>query len=228
MAGTFPICKPILTPGGVTVTGAIVNAALAVSKISAGLLCASQTILADGLHSASDLVTDFVVLAGIGVEDRPADKDHHYGHRRIGTLAALFVGAMLLGAAGWILYSAVAAVRRPQAHRIRPVLPLVLALVSVVLKELLFWLTRLVARRTGKLSLLANAWHHRSDAFTSVAAAAGLAGVMLGGADWAFLDSLTATVLSAFLIVVAARIIGAAASELIDRAPDTDTLARIE
>jgi cation diffusion facilitator family transporter len=202
------------------------NAALAVGKILAGLFCFSQAILADGFHSASDLATDAVVLAGLRVAGRPADHDHHYGHERVATLVALFVAVGLLGAASWIGYRALVTIQEP-TERIRPNLPFYLAAASVPLKELLFHVTRFVGRRTGNLSVTANAWHHRSDAAASLAAAAGLAGVALGGPKWHFLDHVTAVVLAAFLTLVAVRIAGSAASELIDAAPSAATLDSI-
>ena len=99
-------------PRGVTWLGLVVNVLLAGGKIAAGLLCRSQTILADGLHSASDLITDVAVLAGLRVSEKPADVGHHYGHQRANTLAAMFVAALLLAAGAWIVFSAVESLRR--------------------------------------------------------------------------------------------------------------------
>jgi cation diffusion facilitator family transporter len=158
--------------------------------------------------------------------------DHHYGHGRVSTLVALFIGGALLLAAGYILYSAIQAIHARvdgnAQHVIRPLVPLIAALVSVVVKEGLFRVTRAVGQRTGDRSLVANAWHHRSDTFTSIAAAAGLTGVLIGGVDWWFLDPLTAIVLSAFLVTMAIRIMKDAAAELIDQAPAARKMARIE
>lgn len=223
---------PLLTPKSVTWGSMSVNFLLAAAKILAGFICRSQTILADGLHSGSDLVTDFAVLAGLRVSDRPADQSHHYGHHRVSTLAALFVGAALIGAAAWIAYDAIRAMHN-YLHRhaysdIRAGLPFWLAVASVPIKELAFQLTRHVGKRTSNVSLVANAWHHRTDAFAALAAAAGLGGVLIGGQEWRYLDPLTAIVLTAFLVVVAVRIVASSASELIDRAPDAKVLACIE
>ena len=216
-----------LTPHSVTWAAIVANAALAAGKISAGILCASQAILADGMHSASDLLTDMAVLAGLTVAEKPADHSHPYGHRRVTTLVAMFVGAVLLAAGGWIAYSAIVNLHHPQGLT-RANLPFWIAVAAIPIKELLFQITVYVGRRRSDLSLLANAWHHRTDAFTSVAAAAGLAGVLLGGPQWQMLDALTAMVLSAFLMVVAVRIIRSSASELADRAPSPETLHGIK
>jgi len=216
-----------LTARRVTWMGIVIDAALACVKIWAGIVCASKAILADGLHSASDLVTDLAVLAGVQVAARPADRSHPYGHRRVTTLVGMFIGAVLLAAGGWIAFNAIASLPAP-AGAIRPGLPFVLAAAAVPVKELLYQLTRRVGRRESNIALLANAWHHRTDAFTSVAAAAGLAGVLFGGPQWRMLDALTGLVLSAFLAVIAGRIILASASELIDSAPSAETVSGIE
>jgi len=220
-----------MSPQAVTMLGMVINTLLAAGKIAAGLVCASQAILADGLHSASDLVTDVAVLASLRVSDKPADRCHPYGHRRVATLAALFVGAGLVGAAGWILYNAISSLH--ELHETGPQgistgAPLALALLSIPLKEGLFRLTRWVGRRCENVALLANAWHHRSDAFSSIAAAAGLAGVAIGGSRWDFLDHLTAAVLAVFLLRAAVRVIRDSAAELVDRAPSAAAMERIE
>ena len=227
MTENAPTSSRLLQPQGVTLLGMVVNALLSAGKIAAGLIFFSQAILVDGLHSASDLITDVAVLAGLRVSNKPADRDHHYGHRRVDTLVALFVGVLLLVAAIWIVYRAIVALHRP-CEPVRGVVPLVLALVSVVAKETLYQLTRLVGQRTGSVALKANAWHHRTDAFSSAAAAAGLAGVAIGGGEWQFLDAGTAMVLGAFLAVVSLKIMHRNASELIDRAPGNRTLATLE
>jgi len=217
----------LLTPRGVTWLGMLINLLLSAAKIAAGILFSSQTIMADGLHSSSDLVTDLAVLAGLRFADRPADRTHHYGHGRINTLAAMFVGAALLGAATWIAYEAIVTLSQPDTVPMSAV-PFWIALASIPSKEGLYQITRIVGQRTSNVSLLANAWHHRSDAFTSVAAAAGLAGATFGGVKWAFLDHVTAMVLSAFLAVAALKILYSSASELIDRAPHRAVLKEIE
>jgi len=227
MNAVEPTRSSPLSAQAVTWVGLAANTALGAAKILAGVAFSSQTILADGLHSVSDMITDVAVLAGLRLADRPPDQDHHYGHRRVGTLMAMLVGAGLLAAAVWIGYSAVVTLHRPKPKSIGWV-PLSLAVASVPIKECLYQVTRWVGRRTQNISLLANAWHHRTDAVTSLAASAGLAGMAVGGPEWAFLDQMTAMVLSVFLITVAVRIITDSASELIDRAPSAATLAGIE
>jgi len=212
----------LLTPASVTWLGLAINILLAAGKILTGFLFFSQAILADGFHSASDLVTDLAVLIGLRAANKPPDDDHHYGHERVTSLVALFVGAALLLAAAWIAWESISTLRT-QDRQVVSLVPLLMALLSIILKEVLYRLTRFVGQRSHDLSLLANAWHHRSDAFSSVAAAVGLAGVYLGGPDWAFLDHLTAVVLAAFLGAAAIKIIWLSAAELLDHAPDAAT-----
>jgi cation diffusion facilitator family transporter len=216
-----------VTTREITWTSIGVNTGLAGVKIGFGLLARSQTLLADGLHSVSDLVTDGAVLAGLHISSRPADDSHHYGHGRVTTLVTMFVGAALLATAIWIVYNAVATYGQPD---LRPpgAGPFWIALLSIVPKELLYRVTRTIGIRAGDASVVANAWHHRTDAFTSVAAAAGLAGVAFGGSEFAFLDHLTAVVLSAFLAIAALRFIGESVSEMIDAAPGGTTVRDIE
>lgn len=217
----------LLTPRSVTWLGLVINVLLALVKILGGWVFGSQAILADGLHSLSDLVSDVAVLAGIRVSERPADQDHPWGHRRVSTMVAMFVGAMLMALGGGIVYNAIISFR--EVHDpLTSFVPLALAVATIPAKELLFHLTRSVGRRVGDVSLAANAWHHRSDAFSSIAAAVGLTIVAIGGPDWAFVDELTALVLSAFLIVAAGHIMWSAGRELVDRAPSLAILDAID
>lgn len=218
-----------LSPLATTWLGLVANAVLAVAKLLAGFLFSSQIILADGLHSASDLITDVAVLAALRVSRKPADRDHLYGHRRFATLVAMFVGAALLGGGVIIAIGAIRTLHGPNLMRtISSPVPLLLAMATIPIKEALFRITRSVGQRTGNTAVTANAWHHRSDAFSSMAAAAGLVAVSLGGADWAFLDPMVALILAAFLVMAAVRIIRISASELVDKAPVAATLNAIE
>jgi len=217
----------VLTPRSVTWLGLVANVTLAGAKILGGWAFSSQAILADGVHSLSDLVSDIAVLAGIRVSERPADHSHPWGHRRVSTMVAMFVGSLLIVLGGVIVYNAIVSFR--EVHEpLTSLVPLGLALATIPVKEVLYRLTRSTGRRVGDVSLIANAWHHRSDAFSSIAAAAGLTVVAIGGRGWSFVDELTALVLSAFLIAAAGRIMWSAASELIDRAPNPAILEVIE
>ena len=217
-----------LSPQATTWLGLVVNCVLAGGKLAAGILCSSQIILADGLHSASDLITDVAVLAALRISRRPADRGHPYGHERFATLVAMFVGAALLGGGAVIATGAIRILRNPELMSpVTSIVPLLLAMATIPIKEALFRITRRVGQRSGNTAVTANAWHHRSDAFSSIAAAAGLGAVAVGGAQWAFLDPMVATVLATLLIMAAARIIRDSASELVDSAPAAATLEAI-
>ncbi len=221
-----------MSPSGITWISIVINVLLTGAKILVGLLCRSQALVADGIHSGSDLATDVPVLAALRVSARPADRTHHYGHRRVNTLASLAVGAVLAGVAGMIAYEAIRVLHEYVDGRavpqVEPGWPFWLALMSVPVKEALFQVMRFVGRKASNMAVVANAWHSRADALAAVATAAGLAGVAVGGPGWRFLDPLTAMVLAAFLVVVSVRIMAGAASELIDRAPRQAVLDNIQ
>jgi len=219
--------RVLYTPAGITWLSVWLNTVVSLAKVVVGALCNSQAILADGVHSFSDLATDFAVLAGLRIAAKPADGDHHYGHLRVTTLVTMAIGAALLVTAGWILVHAIVTLRVPHAP-VRATVPFWVAAVSVPIKEALFRRMAAVGRRAGDPSVVANAWHSRGDAWAAAATAVGLGGVALGGPAWAFLDHVTAAVLSSFLLVIAWRFLTESAGELVDRAPDGATQARIE
>ncbi len=210
----------------VTVTGMVINITLAVGKVCAGIVGRSNAIIADGLHSFSDLASDIPVLWSITAAKQPPDHDHHYGHTRYESIVALFVGILLVIAA---LYIAAQAIATLSEHRggISNWLPFWWAVASIVTKELLYWWTRAVGKRFHNQAIIANAWHHRSDAFSSIAAAIGIAGARIGGERWAFLDHLTAVLLAAFLVFAGIRIIRQALYRLTDRAPDPNSVTQL-
>ena len=211
----------------VTLAGLALNLLLFSGKVAVGVAGRSSAIIADGLHSASDLAGDIAVLWGIRAARRPADTDHPYGHARYESVVTLFIGVLLVAVALYVGIESLIGLGRPGPGPANW-WPFVAALASVALKETLYWLTRAVGRRYRSSAVLANAWHHRSDAFSSVAAAAGIAGALIGGPRWRFLDGLTAVLLAAFLVGVGVRILRDALRELCDRAPDRAVRERIE
>jgi len=203
--------------------GVVLNGPLAASKILAGLVAQSQALVADGVHSLSDLVSDAAVIWALGHSHRPPDADHPFGHARFETLATLVIAAMLLLAAGGILIDAGARLIDPPDTP-PGALALWVAAASIALKEGLYHYTRAVAKRTGSAMMAANAWHHRSDAATSVVALAGIGAAMLG-APWA--DALGAAIIALMLARVAWTYGRPAIRELVDTAPDAAVGTRI-
>ena len=190
----------------VTLAGSAVNLLLTVFKFVAGLAGRSAAMTADAVHSLSDLLTDAVLLVFVHISNKPADRNHEYGHGKFETLASTFIGVVLMVVAGGILYAAgtslVAWFRGEDLPR-PGMLALWAALVSIVLKEATFQYTVRRARKLESPALEANAWHHRSDALSSIGSLVGIGGAILLGNRWTVLDPLASIVISFFIIHVA-------------------------
>lgn len=202
----------------VTWLSVAVNVGLGLTKVAAGHFGQSRALLADGLHSLTDLASDAAVLFGMSVAARPADEDHPFGHHKAASLVALFIAGSLIVFCALLIYDTVRVLGVGE-----PAVPhwptLAIALGSIGVKELLFRRTRLIGERTGSQMLIANAWHHRTDSFTSLAAAVGIGSAMLFGPAWAFLDSLVGLVLGVYLAREGLRLLRRAINELMDAAP---------
>lgn len=211
------------TAAQITWVGLLLNLLLGCAKVAGGWVLQSKALLADGAHSLLDLLTDIAVLVGLSLASKPEDANHHYGHHKFASFAKLFVGGMLLLFSVGLVVAALLDFRtglsQPKAGA-----AVVLALVSLVLKEALFWWTRGVARRLRSDLLMANAWHHRMDSLSSLGVAAALVGVWLGGARWAFLDDAVTLVLGGYLIFEATKIFLRACADLLDAAPERETV----
>ncbi len=209
----------------VTWVGMFVNAGLIVLKFLAGTIGHSQGMIADAFHSVSDLLTDAVVLIGLRFGRKGPDAGHHFGHARIETMTSGIVGAALFGAALMIGYQSVVATYRHEPHN--PTLPAILgAFVSIVVKELLYRYTVRVGKRIKSPAVVANAWHHRSDAMSSVAVLIGTTGAMVHPA-WHLLDAYAALFVSLLIAKVGLEIIWQAFREMADTAPPPETVERI-
>lgn len=195
-----------------TILSAAVNVALAIGKIFAGIVGHSAAMVADGLHSASDLITDGVVMISMRVAGREADEDHPYGHGKFETLATQFIAVVLIGVALGIIIDAVGRIRDP-ALTAPTTIALVAAFVSILSKEALFQYTIRVGRALNAKALIANAWHQRSDAISSVAALIGIGGAMMG---WPLLDPLAAIAVALILGKVGVELLYDAVKELTD------------
>jgi cation diffusion facilitator family transporter len=208
----------------ITVWGSVVNVALTVLKFIAGVLGCSAAMIADAVHSLSDLLTDFVVLLFVKISARPADSEHPYGHGKYETLATTIVSLALLAAGGVLAAEGI-----EKIIGVVQGVPLVMpgrialwaALISIAAKELIYQLTVRVARRVDSTALEANAWHHRTDALSSVATAIGIGGALLFGGKWAMLDPIAAVLVSVFIIVAACKMLHEAIQDLMEkRLPD--------
>jgi cation diffusion facilitator family transporter len=215
----------------VTTNGMIVNIILTIFKCIAGILGNSAAMIADAIHSFSDFITDIVVIVGIKVAGKPADNNHHYGHGKIETLCAAFVGIVLfiigieifLGGLSKILL-VINGGKLEQPGMIA----LIAAVFSILTKEWLYRYTLNYANNLKSDAMVANAWHHRSDAFSSVGTMLGIGGAIFLGGKWAVLDPIAAVILSFFIFKVAFDITYKNTNDLTEAAPAKDVIEDIQ
>lgn len=215
----------------VTLTGSIVNMVLLILKFVAGILGNSAAMVADAVHSLSDFLTDIVVIAFVRLSSKPADKDHDYGHGKYETIATSIIGMALVVVAvmlGWNGIDKIIYVIQGNKLESPGIIALVAALVSILLKEWVFRITRKVALEVESQALEANAWHHRSDAFSSIGTAIGIGGAVMLGSNWAVLDPVAAVVVSVLIFITAFRLLRQASGELLEESLPKETEDKIE
>ena len=197
-----------------------INVVLTGLKLAAGVFGRSQALIADAVHSLSDFATDIAVLIGLRFTAKPVDKDHAYGHGKYETIVAAVIGLALAYVGFRIAGTAIQRIFHAMHGDSLP-LPSACAfwaaVLSILVKEWLYRVTIKVARATGSSSLVANAWHHRSDALSSIATAAGVGAAVFLGDDWLILDPIAALFVSIFLLKVAWRIIREQIGDLTDQ-----------
>jgi len=193
-------------------------------KLVSGILIGSSALIADGVHSFSDLATDFVVLIGTRLSSRPADKTHPYGHGKLETIASILIALVLLVISFGLIWSAGISIYQHK-HNYPGYIILLVASVSVVSKEILFYITRKVARITQSTVLYANAWHHRSDSFSSFAVLIGGVASLLG---WGHADQVATIIVGFMIIGVAGKILFDSFIELSEHSVDSESIQKIE
>ncbi|MDG5814138.1 cation diffusion facilitator family transporter [Chitinispirillales bacterium ANBcel5] len=216
----------------ITLLGSLFNLFLAALKFFAGVLGQSQAMIADALHSLSDLITDIVVLIGIRLAKKPTDKCHHWGHGKFETLSTVIIGIALGYAAISIGISGtgqlVTVIREGQLP-VRPGrIAFLIAVVSIAAKEALYHSTVAVGKRIGSSSVVANAVHHRSDAFSSIGTALGVGAASFFGSWWTVLDPAAAVLVSAFILKTALGILKNSISELLEKSLPESNIREIE
>ncbi len=210
----------------VTLTGSVINVLLLVVKFTAGILGHSAAMIADAIHSLTDFATDVVVLVFVKLGNKPKDKDHDYGHGKYETLATAIIGISLFVVGVLICYTGINKTYRAiegETLQQPGVVALVAAIVSIVLKEWAYQFTVRVGKKCHSEAVVANAWHHRSDALSSVGTMIGVGGAILLGDKWAVLDPLAAIIVSAFIIKAAWGLVLQSVKELTDASlPDAE------
>ena len=215
----------------VTLVGSVVNIILTVFKIFAGVLGRSTAMIADGIHSLSDLLSDIVVIVFVKISATGRDKDHDYGHGKFETFATLIISLMLIVVAVNLMSGGINKIRQilDGGEVSSPgMIALWAAVASIVLKEILYRYTIIQGKALNSPMMIANAWHHRSDAFSSVGSLLGIAGAIFLGDKFVILDPITGCVISIFILVMAVKMSVPAIKELLDVSLPDDVEEKIE
>ena len=215
----------------VTLVGSAGNLALLAFKFVAGIVGHSSAMIADAVHSLSDFITDIIVVVFVRISAKPQDKSHDYGHGKFETFASFIIGIALIAAAlGIIISGALKIATWAKGGQLQSpgMLALWAALFSIACKEILYRYTIRRGKSLSSQALVANAWHHRSDALSSIGAAIGIGGAVLLGDRWAVLDPIASVVVGAMLIKVAADLLRTSIGELTECSLPDDTEREID
>lgn len=215
----------------VTAWGALVNFALAALKLAAGLLGRSSAMVADAVHSFSDLVSDAIVLVMVRVSSKGQDKGHDFGHGKFETLATAAVAILLFFVGVRLMVGGIGKIRLVLDGGELPSpdsIALWAAVVSIAVKEALYWWTSVTGKKVNSPAMISNAWHHRSDALSSIGSALGIGGAMLLGGKWAVLDPIVGCIISIFILAVAVKMVVPALDELTEGSLPDKTEEEIE
>lgn len=215
----------------VTAWGALVNFALAALKLAAGLLGRSSAMVADAVHSFSDLVSDAIVLVMVRVSSKGQDKGHDFGHGKFETLATAAVAILLFFVGVRLMVGGIGKIRLVLDGGELPSpdsIALWAAVVSIAVKEALYWWTSVTGKKVNSPAMISNAWHHRSDALSSIGSALGIGGAMLLGGKWAVLDPIVGCIISIFILAVAVKMVVPALDELTEGSLPDETEEEIE
>lgn len=215
----------------VTIVGSVVNFLLLVFKFFAGITGHSAAMLADAVHSLSDFITDIVVIVFVRIAGKPEDKGHDYGHGKYETLATAIIGLLLLCVGFGIFWNGASSIYTfLQGGQLESpgVVALVAALVSIVSKEILYQYTVIQGKKLNSQAVVANAWHHRSDALSSIGTAIGIGGAILLGDHWRVLDPIAAVVVSFFIMKVSVQLLISCVDELLEKSLPDDVEKEIE
>lgn len=215
----------------ITIIGSVVNFLLVVFKFFAGIVGHSAAMLADAVHSLSDFITDIVVIVFVRISNKPEDKDHDYGHGKYETLATAIIGLFLLCVGFGIFWSGASSIYgflHGEQLEAPGVVALIAAVLSIIFKEILYRYTVIQGKKLNSQAVVANAWHHRSDALSSVGTAIGIGGAILLGDHWRVLDPIAAVVVSFFIMKVSVQLLVPCVDELLEKSLPDDVEKEIE
>lgn len=208
----------------ITLWGVAVNLLLTVLKIAGGVIGQSQALLADGIHSLSDLASDGMVLIAVKHAGEDADEDHPYGHGRYETLATVALGILLIGVACGIAFNAMLRMEHPDKIAVPAMFTLMIAAISIISKEILYHATRVVAQKIRSPMLEANAWHHRSDAVSSIVVLIGIGATYIG---YPLLDAIAAIIVALMIAKIGFELSRQSVQELVDTALEPEMVKQI-
>ena len=214
----------------VTWIGSIVNFLLLVLKFIFGIVGHSSAMVADAVHSLSDFITDIIVIVFVKISGKPEDEDHKYGHGKYETLATALIGIALFAVGIGLLVNGATKVSEVINGAVLPapsMIALVVAAVSIIAKEILYRYTVYIGQNLNSQAVIANAWHHRSDALSSIGTLVGIGGAIFLGERWRILDPIAAIIVSAFIIKVAIDLIKPCVDELLERSLPAETEKQI-
>ncbi len=216
----------------ITLVGTVINAILIVLKFAAGILGNSAAMVADGVHSLSDFLTDFVVIVMLKISSKPSDEDHDFGHGKYETLATTIIGLLLILVGGGILWSGSIKIYGFLIDDEELVSPgwfaFWAAIASILMKEGIYQYTMVKSKTLNSEALVANAWHHRSDALSSIGTAIGIGAACFLGSKWAILDPLAAVIVSFFIFKVAIQLIKSSVNQLLESSLPKEVEKEIE
>lgn len=210
----------------VSIVSVIWNLLLSAGKLFAGIFANSGAMISDAVHSASDVFSTIIVMIGVKISGKDSDNDHPYGHERLECVAAIILATVLAATGIGIGYGAVVKIMAGDYNVEMPgILALVAAVVSILVKELMFWYTRYYAKQIDSSALMADAWHHRSDSLSSIGALIGIIGARLG---YGIMEPLASVVICIFIEKAAYDIFMDAVNKMVDKSCDDETMEKIK
>lgn len=209
----------------ISIMSIIINVILSVFKFIAGVIGKSSAMISDSVHSLSDIISTIVVIIGINISNKQSDDSHQYGHERFEAVSALILSMILLFTGIFIGYDGIVKIISGTDLEIPTTIALIAAIISIVVKEVMYWITRKVAKKTNSSALMADAWHHRSDALSSIGSLIGIAFSILG---FPILDKIASLIICLFILKVGYNILKDSIYKLVDKSCDEKLITEMK